>query len=234
MLTERCFDSREDASTAAARHIEHCIRHDLATSDQVRIVVPGGSTPAQCFDLLSRTKLDWPRVQLLLSDERWVPNDHPDSNEKLLRQTLCVNRAAEAEILPIYQHDLSVDERCDSLQRFLPRDGFACSLLGMGADGHFASLFPDADCLQAGLDRHSERFYIPVRTTASPHARVSMSLAAILRSKELILLFYGDEKRAVFERAKSGADDLPVTALLQQTDVPITLYWAPQSETRKQ
>ena len=216
------------------RQPRHGIREDLAPSERARIVVPGCSTPAQCFDLLSQAELDWPRVQLLLSDERWVPNDHADSNEKLLRQTLRVNRAAVAGILPIYQDDLSVDERCDSLQGLLPAEAFTCALLGMGSDGHFASLFPDADSLQAGLDRGSERFYIPVRTSASPHPRVSMSLAAILRSKELILLFYGDEKRAVFERAKSGADDLPVTALLQQTDVPVTLYWAPQSETRAQ
>lgn len=234
MLTERYFDSREDASAAAAEHIAHCIRQELAATEQASIVVPGGSTPAHCFDLLSQAELDWPRVQLLLSDERWVPNDHPDSNERLLRETLRVNNAADAGILPIYQDDLSVDERCDSLQRMLPGTGFACSLLGMGADGHFASLFPDADSLQTGLDRSSERFYIPVRTTASPHPRVSMSLAAILRSKELILLFYGDEKRAVFERAKSGADDFPVTTLLQQTNVPLTLYWAPQPETRNQ
>lgn len=227
MLTEEIFESRDDASAAAAKHIENCIRQDLVASDRATVVVPGGSTPAPCFELLSQKKLDWSRVQLALSDERWVPNDHPDSNEKQLRETLRINRAADASVLAIYQGDLSVDERCDSLQRHMPGNGFACSLLGMGADGHFASLFPDADSLPLGLDRSSDRFYIPVRTAASPHPRVSMSLAALLRSKELILLFFGDEKRAVLERAKAGDESLPIAVLLQQYDVPLTLYWAP-------
>ncbi len=198
----------------------------LERDEQATVVLSGGTTPAECFDILSRKPLAWDRVQLAMSDERWVPNDHDDSNEKLLREKLQRNAASAASILSIYQGDLSVDERCDSLQKQLPANSFACSLLGMGTDGHFASLFPDADNLQVGLDRASTRFYLPVRTTASPHPRVSMTLAALLRSNEILLLFYGEKKRAIFERAKAGDASLPVSALLEQHDVPVTCYWA--------
>ncbi len=227
MLTEKNFESRAEASVAAADDIAARLRTSLERDEQATVVLSGGTTPAQCFEILSRKPLAWNRVQLVLSDERWVPSDHNDSNEKLLREKLQQNEARSASILSIYQDDLSADERCDALQKQLPTNKFACSLLGMGTDGHFASLFPDADNLLVGLDRESTRFYLPVRTTASPHPRVSMTLAALLRSDAILLLFFGKEKRAIFERAKAGDPSMPVSALLEQDDVPVTCYWAP-------
>lgn len=227
MLTEKLFDSREAASAAAAADIANRLRQDLAEHELSTIVVSGGTTPAQCFDILSQEELAWNRVQLAMSDERWVPASHPDSNEKLLRESLQRNAAEEAGILSIYQGDLTVNERCDSLQKQRPRQKFACSLLGMGADGHFASLFPDADNLPIGLDKKTTRFYLPVSTEASPHPRVSMTLGALLRSNAILLLFFGDEKRAVLDKAIAGDPSLPISALLEQQQTPVTLYWAP-------
>ena len=226
-LTEHSFDSRKEASVAAAANIAASLRKDLAEGGRSTVVLSGGTTPAQCFEILSHNELDWDRVRLAMSDERWVPRDHKDSNEKLLRESLQRNAAVGASILSIYQDDLSVDERCDSLQKQLPQRNFACALLGMGDDGHFASLFPDADNLQAGLDPKSTRFYIPVRTASSPHPRVSMTFAALLRSEAILLLFFGAAKRAVYERAKAGDESLPVAALLAQAKVPVSVYWAP-------
>jgi 6-phosphogluconolactonase len=227
MLKEQFFLSREDASVAAAEHVAGCLNSSLAEANRATVVLSGGSTPARCFDLLSQRALAWDRIRLAMSDERWVPHDHPDSNERLLRESLLQNAASCASVMSIYQADLSVDERCDSLQKQLPKRPFACSLLGMGADGHFASLFPDSDILSVGLDRKSKRFYLPVRTAASPHPRVSMTLAALLHSNAILLLMFGDEKRAVYERAKAGDKSLPISALLEQGDVPVTLLWAP-------
>lgn len=227
MLTEKLFDSRQAASAAAAADIADCLRRDLENAPRSTVVVSGGTTPAACFDILSREELAWDRVQFAMSDERWVPASHPDSNEKLIRETLQRNAAERAGILSIYQGDLSVDERCDALQKHRPEQKFACSLLGMGTDGHFASLFPDADNLPVGLDQKTTRFYLPVRTTASPHPRVSMTLAALLRSNAIFLLFFGDEKRAVLDKAVAGDTSLPISALLQQQQTPVSLYWAP-------
>ncbi len=227
MLTEKNFESREEASAVAADDIAARLTASLERDGQATIVLSGGTTPARCFEILSRQALAWNRVQLVMSDERWVPSSHDDSNEKLLREKLRQNAARDASILSVYDSDLTVDERCDSLQKQLPTHNFACSLLGMGADGHFASLFPDAGNLPAGLDRESTQFYMPVRTAASPHPRVSMTLAALLRSDAIMLLFYGEQKRAIFERAKSGDMSLPVSSLLEQDDVPVTCYWAP-------
>jgi len=230
VLHEYKFSSRAAASEAAASRIAELIAARLAGQDDaatVAMVVSGGTTPAQCFELLSHKDLDWQRVQLVLSDERWVASDHQDSNERLIRDALLTHKASDADVLSVYEHDLSVDERCDSLQSQLPQSGFAGAMIGMGADGHFASLFPDMEGLGTALDTDNDRFYVPVRTVASAHPRVSMTLAALLQSEQILLLFFGAEKFAIYEQARAGDETYPITALLQQHDVPVGVYWAP-------
>jgi 6-phosphogluconolactonase len=227
MLTEHKFESREAASAAIAARMAGLVGAQVGRDGESHFVVGGGSTPAACFEFLSDYELNWEKIRVALSDERWVPNDHEDSNERLVRETLLQNEAVAGSLLSIYQNKLSVDERCETLQSEIPGNGFACSMLGMGTDGHFASLFPDADCLEAGLKLDSERFYMPVRTSASPHPRISMTLSALLASDEILLFFYGEEKLAVYENAHTVDKTYPVTALLEQKITPVSLYWAP-------
>ncbi len=227
MTEEHYFESRADASAAAADRIAALIRSELDTDGSAAFVVSGGTTPGQCFDLLSKKSMDWTHVEIVLSDERWVPVEHKDSNERLVRETLTRNEAATAGVLSIYQDDQTADERCDSLQSQFPETGFACAMVGMGSDGHFASLFPDADCLAAGLNIENRRFYLPVRTAASLHPRISMTLGALLRSDEVLLLFFGENKLAVYEQARDGDTQYPIAALLAQQVVPVNIFWAP-------
>lgn len=221
------FDSRDAASSGAAARIAYRVAGQLDRDDKASFVVSGGTSPVKCFDYLSGYPLAWDKVQVVLSDERWVASNDEDSNERLVCETLLKNEAASASVLSIYQADLSVDERCDSLQSQLPASGFACAMVGMGVDGHFASLFPDADNLDVGLNPDNGRFYMPARTTASPHPRVSMTLGALLRSDEILLLFFGADKLAIYEQAEAGNNMYPITALLQQQAVPVSLFWAP-------
>lgn len=227
MLTEQRFDSRDAASAAVAARIAGLVGAQLSRDGNANFVVGGGSTPGKCFDILSGYQLDWSAVRVALSDERWVPNDHKDSNERLVRNTLLKGAAGSANFLSLYQDNLSVDERCDALQSDKPKNGFACSMVGMGTDGHFASLFPDAECLEAGLSADNSRFYMPVRTTASPHPRISMTLGALLQSDEILLFIFGEEKLAVYENAHTVDKTYPITTLLEQEETPVTLYWAP-------
>jgi 6-phosphogluconolactonase len=226
---EFLFDTREQASQAAAERIATVLSHRLDQQKAASLVVSGGTTPVDCYAALSETDLDWRRVGVLPSDDRWVPADHADSNEKLIRETLLVGKASDAELLTFYADDVTVEEQAALLDediRFVPFP-FACSLLGMGADGHFASLFPDAENLEVGLDLESTTLCLPVRTAASPHARISLTLAALSRSDEIILLIFGDEKRAVYDRARDGDEQYPVSRLLRQKRAPVHLYWAP-------
>lgn len=226
-MNEQHFDTRLEASVAAAERIAQLLGNRLDNQSEASIVLSGGSSPRQCMASLAKAPLHWERVQIVLSDERWVPPDHDDSNEKLVRETLMVGAASSAQLLSVYEQGVSPAERCAALQDPLPVLPFACSLIGMGVDGHFASLFPDADQLEPGLDVESGQLYIPVTTAASPHPRISMTLAGISRSDEIALLFFGEDKLKVYEQAKAAPDAHPVSSLLWQKRAPVTLFWAP-------
>jgi 6-phosphogluconolactonase len=226
-MNEHFFDTRLEASEAAAKRMAELLSNRLDNQAEASIIVSGGTTPGQCLAALAKTPLDWQRVQVALSDERWVPADHEDSNEKLVRESLLVNEAATAQLLPVYAAGVSPEQRCEALQNPLPALPFSCSLIGMGTDGHFASLFPDAEQLALGLDVECGRLYIPVTTKASPHPRISMTLAGISRSDEIALLFFGEEKLDVYKKALESTNGFPVSRLLRQKRAPVRLFWAP-------
>jgi 6-phosphogluconolactonase len=223
------FDSREQASLAAAERILAAMQRRLETQGRASLVVSGGTTPGQCFETLASSAIDWKNVCVLLSDERWVPPDHDDSNEKLVRETLLVENAAGADLLSFFESNANIEKRCEQLHHeILSRPfPFACALLGMGLDGHFASLFPDAENLGTGLDVDASTACIPVRTKSSPYERVSLTLSALSRSDEIVLLFFGDDKRAVYEKAKDVGNGYPVSRLLVQKRAPVRVFWAP-------
>ena len=226
---EHFFDTREEASIAAANYIGDAVNRRLELQPEASLVVSGGTSPVQCLKTLSASDVAWQKVHVLLSDERWVAVDSEDSNERLVRETLLQGNAAEARLHPMHSDQFSLEERCELFEesiRTLPFP-FACSLIGMGVDGHFASLFPDAENLDEGLDVDSLHFCLPTRTTASPHPRLTLTLAALSRSDRVVLLFFGDAKRGVYESAKSKTSGLPVSKLLLQKRAPVRVFWAP-------
>ncbi len=227
-IVEHYFASRDEASVAAAEHIAAALRTQLSSQDDAALIVTGGSSPARCYSELADTELEWSHVHVLLSDERWVPATDDNSNEKLVRETLLVDKAADAELMPTYSAETSVVERCLELNELLPAMPlpFACTLLGMGEDGHVASLFPDAGNLAAGLDEKSADWCIPVSTAASPHPRVSLTMKALLASEQIVLLIFGESKRDVYEQAKATPDAFPVSKLLSQDRRPVHIFWA--------
>jgi 6-phosphogluconolactonase len=228
-LTEEFFASRSLASEAAAQHMADAVKLSLANQQQAALVVTGGSTPEYCYRLLANTALPWNRVHILLSDERCVPVDHEASNEGMVRRLLVTNRAAGANLVSIYKDDLSPQDQCGSVVEKLNSvpSPFSISLLGMGEDGHFASLFPDFDRLNEGVDPDSDLRCMLVQTAASPHPRITLTMSTLLRCNEILLLFFGDAKREIYERAKLPDSDYPVSRLLQQERTPVHTIWAP-------
>jgi 6-phosphogluconolactonase len=229
MLSEYFLTSRAAAAAATAERLQQALESALATGDKAALVLSGGSSPLATFAALSQKPLPWNRVTITLSDERWVAATEQDSNERMLRETLLTNRAAVARLLPLYRAGTDVDAAPPQLQQefsALPRP-VAATLLGMGEDGHFASLFPDFAGLQSALSSSSETSFVAVRTAASPHPRISMTLSALLQSREIILLIFGANKRRVYENARAANSTLPVAALLAQARVPLRVIWAP-------
>jgi len=232
MHTNVCFTDfpdRQSASAAAADRLAAGLRDDLGQRGAGSLVLSGGTTPGPCFDLLSQMDLDWPQVQVVPSDERWVPAEDPNSNERLIRERLLRNAAAGAGFIPLYRPGLEPEQAPVAVERDLAGLGgpFSGVLLGMGADGHFASLFPDFAGLAKALDAAAVERCVVVRTAGSPFVRISLTLAALVQTREIFLLFFGADKRDVFEAAAGGDDRYPIAALLARGGVPITALWAP-------
>lgn len=223
------FATRAEAAVAVARRIENALYRQLVTHERAAIVVSGGTTPVPVFAHMAHSTLDWHRINVLLSDERWIPSDHEDSNEKMLRDALKTSRASYAQIISYFAPDTTIDTRCkqvDDVVAKLPLP-FACTLLGMGEDGHFASLFPDAENLNDGLDPDNSKNCIAVKTRASPYDRISLTLSALTNSDEILLLISGEAKRALLEQATVNGADIPVSYLLKQRRSPVRVFWAP-------
>ena len=228
-LTEEFFTSRSMASRAAAQHVVAAIQHGLAEAPETTIMVSGGSTPGDSYEILANSALPWSNVHVLLSDERCVPVDHEASNEGMVRRLLMNNLATDARLVSICDEDLSPQDQCDALSRrltLLPTP-FSIALLGMGEDGHFASLFADCDQPNDGFDPDSLRHCMLVRTAASFNLRITLTMSALLRSREILLLFFGDIKRETYENAKLPDSDYPLSRLLQQQRTPVRAIWAP-------
>ena len=204
------------------------IASDLAEvlhhQDRALLVVPGGTTPGPVFDDLCAARLAWDRIDVTLSDERWVPEDHPRSNAALVKQRLLVERAAAARFLPLYAGGDEAEDSLAEVEAMLAPDlPIAVALLGMGDDMHTASLFPRGDNLRLALDAHAP-LLVSMRVASQPEQRVSFSARALRAALHLHIVITGAAKREALQRARHlRPEEAPVAALLDGAQV----HWAP-------
>jgi 6-phosphogluconolactonase len=221
------FDDRDASAAAAARAIEGALRE----ADARGFVATGGTTPGPAYDRLSKADLDWGRVTVTLSDERFVDPSSPDSNEGLVRRRLLVGHAAAARFAPLKGPGPTPNADAQAAEaRLAPLLPFACVMIGMGADGHIGSLFPGAPELAEGLDPAGERLCVGVAMSGEKPfvPRISLTLRAFLSARLIVILVSGEEKRTVIDRVLTDpAYAPPVAALLRQTRVPVRILWAP-------
>ncbi len=199
------------------------LRSALEQHERVSFCVPGGTTPGPVFDTLSGVHLDWARVDVLLNDERWVPESSERSNTALLKRRLLVGEAAKAQLLPLYKDVPTPEEGLDDLmpaiEAILPLNVL---LLGMGADMHTASLFPGADQLELGLSDAAPTL-LAMRAPGASEPRITLSAPALRSAMSTHILITGEEKREALEAAKDLSDkDAPVRAVLANA----TVHWA--------
>lgn len=222
-------------SLALAHALSGELKVDLEEAIQERgvasLVVSGGRTPARLFEQLRAEKLDWSKVWVTLADERWVETNSPASNEKLVRETLLTGAAAAAHFVGLKNPAPAPEAGADWATRALTRvpHPFDVVLLGMGEDGHTASLFPGSLALSKALDRSAPPGCVAINALTAPHARLSLNLAALLDSRRIIVHIEGESKWQVYQRTKAAGPvaELPVRSVLQQKEVPIDVYWAP-------
>lgn len=222
-------------STALAHALAGEIRVDLEEAISVRksasLVVSGGRTPLKLFQQLRTEKFAWSKVWMTLADERWVDISDAASNERMVREQLVADAAADTHFVGLKNPAATPEAGADWSWRALSRvpRPFDVMLLGMGEDGHTASLFPGSLTLAKALDPAAAPGCVAVNALTAPHARVSLNLAALLDARRIILHIEGESKWQVYQRARmpGSAAELPVRAILHQKEVPVDVYWAP-------
>lgn len=223
------FDDRELLDQQLADDVAETLREAVLVRGKASLVVSGGSTPKGFFAALARKELDWEKLTVTLADDRWVPPGHIDSNERLVRENLLVGSARAAKFLSLVTSDAHPRTAVREINARLADLGTVdVSILGLGGDGHFASLFPDSSTLELGLDVQSGHAFIAVDPPVAPHARISMTLPRIFDTRRLMLHIVGDDKRAVLEQALREGDPqtLPIAAVFAAPSLPVEVYWA--------
>ena len=223
------FENTSALDIELADKVVALLAADIEARGAASLVVSGGRTPTGFFHLLSQQLLEWSSVTVTLADERWVDADHRDSNEKLVRENLLINEACQAKFISLRNSaENAVDGESECEQALASVGQFTVVILGMGDDGHTASLFPGSDALAMGLDMSSGRTATAVTPTEAPHQRMSMTLPRLLDTQQLIIHISGSSKQAVLQAAQ-GSDDateLPIRAILGQQVAPLSIYWA--------
>lgn len=221
---------REYLAQALACRIARGLWQAIDRRGRAYLMLSGGSTPAPMLRALGQQPLPWTQVEVTLADERWVNEQHAESNARMLRETLFAGAAQEAHWRSLYHGAASVEAEVAALNQMdWTQQAPDVLVLGMGGDGHTASLFPDLPDLQQWLSPQAPEPLLAVHTQASPLARVSFS-GRILHSADSILLhLHGEDKMQVLEQAQAQREShelgeaLPIASFLDQAEI----WWAP-------
>ncbi|WP_282038505.1 6-phosphogluconolactonase [Halomonas alimentaria] len=222
-MSELC---RKRLATQLAEAVAAALRADLASHERALLVVSGGSTPVPFFQALASCELPWAQIQVTLADERWVAASAADSNARLVREHLLQGPAAAATFVPLTTADPTPEQGAAAVAERLEPLAWPASavILGMGGDGHTASLFPDSRELALALT--TEAAAVAVRTPSQPQPRITLSADRLHQARRHFLHITGGDKRAVLAQALAGDDvrELPIRAFLA---CPLATYWAP-------
>ena len=195
----------------------------LRGQERVSLAVPGGTTPGPVFDTLSSIELDWSRVDITLTDERWLPETAPRSNTRLVRKRLLQGRAAAARFVPLHADtetpEESIPELTKGLEPILP---LSVVRLGMGGNLHIASLFAGADRLAEALSPQAPPL-MALRAPDIDEPRVTLTAPVLTAAMNVHILITGPEKRKALDRARR-LDPLEAPVRLVLDDA--TIHWA--------
>ncbi|MBL4759505.1 MAG: 6-phosphogluconolactonase [Mariprofundaceae bacterium] len=218
------FSSLENMSQALCAVVIQNLRNAIDEKGMASLVLSGGRTPETYLPILFAAPLTWTKVNITLSDERWVPPNHPDSNEGLVRRFMPPSVAKKVSFTSLWVDDMSLSDAEYEVEKRLSEisQPFDCAILGMGEDGHFASLFP---ATQSALSQ--KRQCLAVENTPS-YPRMSLSPNRLISTRNIHLCVTGAKKMDVLEQAKKSGDpdELPIRILLTSPTIDNLLVYA--------
>jgi len=221
----------ETASRELAARIAASLAAAIGARGVASLVVSGGRSPVRLFEILREQPLDWSHVCVALADERWVSPEDAGSNERLVREVLLKDHAAPARFLGLKNGaptpDLGAVSAWETFAR-VPRP-FDAVVLGMGDDGHTASLFPGSPNLPRALNPAAAAGCVGMWAPVEPHPRLSLNLTALLDSRRIAVLITGESKWRTYAAACAAGpvEDMPIRAVLRQSRTPVDVVWAP-------
>ena len=228
IIKEHLFTDMIELQVALEEKLLSTLSKAVVDRGHAVMAVPGGSTPVHLFKSLAKKDFNWKDITITLTDERWVDKTHPDSNENRLRSHFIDH--INATFIPLKNDAATAREGQQVTEQMLERVNFPMDicLLGMGEDGHIASLFPEAPELGKAIDIHSKQRCIAMTPPNMPQERISLTLNTLINTRQIILLIQGDKKRKVYLKAKESTDHIipPVGHILHQSHAPIDVYWA--------
>ncbi len=227
---ETFYQDRKRLFAGVCHDFQERIGEIIRKRRKASLALAGGTTPGPLYDALSNAPLNWEKVSVTVTDERWVNPEDPASNEFLVRDLLMRRRAAVATFIPLKtNHAKASGGAATAEKRIAPIMPFDICLLGMGPDGHIASLIPDAEGYAAAADPNSTRKLAGIHApgAAGSPERMTLTIPGILSSRRIVLLFLGQDKMNVYEEAKAGGGASPIKELLAQRKVPVHAVWAP-------
>ncbi len=225
------FPTLETWAATIAGRLEEMLGAAVLAEGRALFAGPGGSTPAPIYARLAQADLGWDRIAVTLVDERYVPESDPESNARLIRETLLQGPAAQARFIPLYHPEVTVDRAAAVAARALAEAGgrFDAVLLGMGEDGHICSMFPDSPTLKTLLTPTLKPTVLGVphgRDGAAPSLeRLSVNLPYLISASRVILGLKGAAKRSVFEREADGDPAVQPIAAMIAAKVPLEVVW---------
>ncbi|WP_347556254.1 6-phosphogluconolactonase [Robbsia sp. KACC 23696] len=226
MLYLKTFDDGDAQAEALSVAVADALRAVLAQrgpQGRATLAVSGGKSPARFFAHLAKTPLAWSQIDITLVDDRWVPAGDEASNAGLLQQTLLRDAAAAARFLPIVDTTRTPEAMLALLNGASGIAAPDVAILGMGEDGHTASLFADAP--QWGYATTTRDRFVYTEPSSAPHARISLSLHALRRVPVTFLQISGATKRAVLESAAAAPQRTAISRLANDGGVKLDAYW---------
>jgi 6-phosphogluconolactonase len=221
----------ETLSHELATQLAASLKTAIGARGLASLVVSGGRSPVKLFEILRTQALDWSRVCVALADERWVTPEDAASNEHLVRTVLLKEQAAAARFHGLKNAaptpDLGAVSAWETFAR-IPRP-FDAVILGMGDDGHTASLFPGSPNLPRALNPAAVAGCVGMWSPVAPQPRLSLNLTALLDSRRVVVLIAGESKWNTFSaaRGEGPVHDMPIRALLRQSRTPVEVMWSP-------
>ncbi len=228
-VSDHSGESPDEVALNLADAVEEFLAARLKEAARASLVVSGGSTPLPFFKALSVRDLEWNRVDVLLADERWVDEDDDASNTRLVRENLLQNQASSARFLSLKQPGATPAEGLEQVKAeladlALPVDVL---ILGMGNDGHTASLFPDAPELESAMNPECQELVAASTPASQPQKRITLTWPPLRDARFTALHLKGEDKLITLNRAICEPEkvlEMPIRAFLKPG---LQVFWSP-------